>query len=74
MVDINSTIRLLEPISYPIKEALRFVEFIVGGIFGVYVISLIMRLIFMRKIFTSIADIKNAMKRMDSKIDRLKKR
>jgi len=74
MVDINSTIQLLEPVSYPIKEGLRFIEFLVGGIFGIYVISLIMRLVFLKKIFKSMDDIKNGMKRMESKIDKLRKK
>ncbi|MCH8003795.1 MAG: hypothetical protein IH934_04130 [Nanoarchaeota archaeon] len=74
MVDINSTIQLLGPVSYPVKEILRFVEFLVGGIFGIYVISLIVRLVFLNKIFKSMDDIKNAMKRMESKIDKLRKK
>jgi len=74
MVDINSTLQLLEPISHPVKEALRFIEFLVGGIFGVFVISMIIRLVFLRKFFKSIEEINIRMKRMESKIDKLKKK
>jgi len=74
MVDINSTLQILEPISYPLKEALRFIEFLVGGIFGIFLITLIVRLFFFRKIYKSFEEIKGTMKRMESKIDKLRKK
>ena len=36
MVDINATIPLLEPVSYTFREVLGYIEFFVGGIFGIY--------------------------------------
>jgi len=74
MVDINSTIQLLEPVSYPLMEALRFVEFLVGGIFGIFLITLIFKLFFFRKIYKSFQEIKESMKRMESKVDKLRKK
>ena len=53
MVDINATIPLLEPVSYTFREVLGYIEFFVGGIFGIYLITLIVRLVFFRKIYKS---------------------
>ena len=49
MVDLNATIPLLGPVSSTVKQVLSVVSLIVGGIFGIYVITLIVRLVFLRK-------------------------
>ena len=74
MVDINSTLPLLEPLSTTFKDLLKVLEILVGGLFGIYVISLIVRLIFFRKIYKSFEEIKVSMKKMEAKIDRLSKK
>lgn len=74
MADINATIPLLEPVSYTFREVLRYIEFFVGGIFGLYLITLVVRLVFFRKIYKSFEEIRDGMKRMESKIDKFKKK
>ncbi len=71
MVDINATLPLIGPISSTVKEVLDVVSLLVGGIFGIYVISLIIRLFFFRKLLNLYNEIKVSMKRMEVKIDKL---
>ena len=74
MADINATIPLLGPVSSTVKQVLSIVSLLVGGIFGIYVITLIVRLIFFRKIYNAFKEIKVSMKRIESKIDKLRKK
>jgi membrane protein insertase Oxa1/YidC/SpoIIIJ len=74
MVDINATIPLLGPISSTVQEILNTVSLLVGGIFGIYVITLIVRLIFFKKLLDLYKEIKNSMEKMESKIDKLGKK
>ena len=74
MVDLNATIPLLGPFSSTVKQVLSIVSLLVGGIFGIYVISLIIRLVFFKKILNAFKEIKVSMKRMENKIDKLAKK
>lgn len=74
MVDINATIPILGPLSSTVQQVFNVVSVLVGGIFGIYVISLIIRLIFFRKLLDLYKEIKNSMKRIESKIDKLGKK
>ena len=74
MVDINATLPLLGPISYTIKGILDVVQLLVGGIFGLYVIAFVVRLVFFKKIYNAFEEIKKDMKRIESKIDKLGKK
>ncbi len=74
MVDINATMPFLGPLSSTVQEILNTVSLIVGGIFGIYVITLIVRLIFFKKLLDLYKEIKVSMKRMEVKIDKLGKR
>ena len=74
MVDINATMPFLGPLSSTVQEILNTVSLIVGGIFGIYVITLIVRLIFFKKIFDFYKELKVSMKRIEGKIDKMEKR
>ena len=74
MADINATIPLLGPVSSTVKQVLSIVSLLVGGIFGIYVITLIVRLIFFRKIYKAFEEIKVSIKKMEAKIDKLSKK
>ena len=74
MVDINATIPLLGPISSTVQQVLNTLSLLVGGIFGIYVITLIVRLIFFKKIFDFYKELKVSMKRIEGKIDNLGKK
>ena len=73
MVDINATIPLLGPISSTVQEVLNTISLLVGGIFGIYLISLIVRLIFFKKILDLYKELKVSMKRIEVKINKLGK-
>lgn len=74
MVDINATIPLLGPISSTVQEILNTVSLLVGGIFGIYVITLIVRLIFFKKLLDLYKEIKVSMKRIEAKVDKIGKK
>ncbi|MBU3896300.1 hypothetical protein KKG36_03255 [Patescibacteria group bacterium] len=74
MVDINATIPLLGPISSTVQEVLSTVSLLVGGIFGIYVITLIVRLIFFKKILDFYKGLNVSMKRIEAKVDKLGKK
>jgi hypothetical protein len=74
MADINATLPLLGPISSTVQQVLGVISFLVGGIFGIYVISLIVRLIFFKKILDFYKEIKVSMKRIEAKIDKMGKK
>tara|TARA_Y100000310_G_C20453790_1_gene702042 strand:- start:394 stop:618 length:225 start_codon:yes stop_codon:yes gene_type:complete len=74
MVDINATMPLLGPISSTVQQILNIISLVVGGIFGIYVITLIVRLFFFRKIYKSFEELRVSMRRLESKIDKLRKK
>ncbi|MAE42701.1 hypothetical protein CMO93_02935 [Candidatus Woesearchaeota archaeon] len=74
MVDINTTMPLIGPISSTIQQIFGVVSILVGGIFGIYVITLIVRLFFFRKIYKSFEEIRISIKRLEDKIDKLGKK
>ena len=74
MVDINSTLPVLGPVSSTVQQIVNAISLLVGGIFGIYIITLIVRLVFFKKIYKSFEEIKVAMKRMEAKIDKLGKK
>ena len=74
MVDLNATLPFLGPVSSTVQQIFGIISIFVGGIFGIYVITLIVRLIFFRKIYKYFEENKTSMKRMENKIDRLRKK
>ena len=74
MIDINATVPFLGPISSTVQQIVNAISILVGGIFGIYLITLVVRLIFFRKIYSSFEEIKNSLKKMEDKIDKLRKR
>jgi hypothetical protein len=74
MVDINSTLPILGPVSSTVQQIINTLSLFVGGIFGIYIITLVVRLVFFKKIYDSFEEIKVAIKRMEAKIDKLGKK
>ena len=74
MVDLNATLPFLGPVSSTVQQIFGIISIFVGGIFGIYVITLIVRLFFFRKIYKSFEEIRVSMKRMENKIDKLAKK
>ena len=74
MVDINSTLPFLGPVSSTVQQIFGVISILVGGIFGIYVITLVIRLFFFRKIYKSFEEIKISIKRLENKVDKLGKK
>ncbi len=74
MVDINATMPLLGPISSTVQQVISTLSLLVGGIFGIYIITLIIRLIFFKKILDFYKELKVSMKRIEAKIDKIGKK
>ena len=74
MIDLNATLPLLGPISSTFQQVLNVISVLVGGIFGIYVITLVVRLVFFRKVYKTFEEIKISIKRLENKIDKLGKK
>ena len=74
MVDINSTLPVLGPVSSTVHQIVNTISLLVGGIFGIYIITLVVRLVFFKKIYKSFEELKVIMKRLETKIDKLGKK
>ena len=74
MVDINSTLPLLGPVSSTIQQVLGVISVFVGGIFGIYVITLVVRIIFFKKLINMYKELKDELVNLNSKVDKLGKK
>ena len=75
MVDLNATLPpILEPFSFTIQQIINILSLLVGGIFGIYLISLIIRIVFFRKILKMYKELKVQMEMLNKKIDKLVKK
>ena len=69
MVDLNATIAFLTPYYSTVEQIISTISLLVGGIFGIYLIILITRIIYLKKTFSFYKEIKNDMARLEKKID-----
>ena len=69
MVDLNTTITFLTPYYSTVEQIISTISLLVGGIFGIYLIILITRIIYLKKTFNFYKQIKNDMARLEKKID-----
>ena len=74
MVDLNATIPLLGPVSSTVKQIVGIISVLVGGLFGLFLITLLVRIYFYRKLLNSIKNMGINIGRMEKKIDRLGKK
>ena len=74
MADLNATIAFLTPYYSSVEQVIGAISLLVGGIFGVYVIILVIRLIYLKKTFDFYKQIKNDMARLEQKIDDIAKK
>ncbi len=74
MADLNATLPFLGPVSSTVQQILNVVSIFVGGIFGIYVITLVVRIIFFKKILDFYRELKISMKRIENKVDKLGKK
>ena len=74
MVNLNATLPFLSPVSSTIDQVFGIISLLVGGIFGIYLITLVVRILFFRKVYKSVDEVKISIKRVEGKIDILLKK
>lgn len=74
MADLNATIAFLTPYYSTVEQVIGTISLLVGGIFGIYLIILVIRLIYLKKTFDFYKQIKNDMARLEQKIDDIAKK
>ena len=79
MVDINSTIPLIEPLSKTVGSLMAILQILVGGLFGLAVIMFIFRIISSRKLskqmdklFKEISGVKKRLGVIEKKLNKKK--
>ncbi len=65
VAELNTTIGLLEPIIGPITQLVDIVQYIVGGIFGLYLILVILRWHESRRLANLMRDVKAELKALN---------
>jgi len=74
MAKIDEAISALQPYSDTIQSVFELVSIFVGGVFGLFVFSLVLRMIFVKTVLKYFKELKVSMDRMEAKIDNLKKK
>ena len=69
MVDLNATVSFLAPYYSTVEQIIGTISFLVGGIFGIYLVILAIRLIYLKKTFDFYKEVKADMARLEEKID-----
>lgn len=74
MVDINATIPLVEPLATTVNYFMDAIKLLIGGFFGLYVITFIYRIFTfrklsrqMKKLFNEIAEVKRRLGKLEKK-------
>ncbi len=63
--DVNATIQALEPIIGPLNHLMGVLQYLVGGIFGLYLILVILRWYESRRLATLMRDVKSELKALN---------
>ena len=74
MVDLNATVSFLAPYYSTVEQIIGTISLLVGGIFGIYLVILVIRLIYLKKTFDFYKEIKADMARLEQKIDDIAKK
>ena len=74
MVDINATLPLIEPFATTVDYFMSTVKLLVGGLFGLYVITFIYRIFTFRKLSRQMKKIFNELAEVKKRLGRLEKR
>tara|TARA_Y100000034_G_scaffold20758_2_gene23819 strand:- start:6486 stop:6767 length:282 start_codon:yes stop_codon:yes gene_type:complete len=59
MADLNATLQILEPIIGPLNQFIGIIQYLVGGIFGLYLILVILRWYESRRLASMMRDVKD---------------
>lgn len=71
MVDLNATVTFLTQYYSTVEQIIGTISLLVGGIFGIYLIIMVIRIIYLKKTFDFYKEIKADLARLENKIDDL---
>lgn len=65
MPDINSTVQALEPILGPLNQFIGIIQYLVGGIFGLYLILVVLRWYESRRLVRLMKDVRIELEKLN---------
>jgi len=75
MVDVNATLPLVEPWATTVNFLMNAIKLLIGGFFGLYIITFIYRIFTFRKLtrqmdklFKELSEIKRRLKKLEKKL------
>jgi hypothetical protein len=72
MADINSTLPpLLEPVAESIHVLVNSIQFILGGLFGLYLVMVVLRWYNDRKLIKLVAQVRDEVQAISRRVDNL---
>ncbi len=74
MVDINNTLEMLEPFSVTVQGFMDIIKILVGGIFGLYVIMLVVKIYYSVKYMKAMESFTKELKQLRERITGLEKK
>tara|TARA_Y100000310_G_C20663819_1_gene806325 strand:- start:1095 stop:1325 length:231 start_codon:yes stop_codon:yes gene_type:complete len=74
MVDLNSTLPLIEPLALTVNTLINTLNVLVGGVFGLYVIILIFRIVTFRKLSGKMNHIIDEVGVLKKKLNKIEKK
>ncbi|MBL7055927.1 hypothetical protein ISS07_03375 [Candidatus Woesearchaeota archaeon] len=74
MAGLNETITFLSPYFSTVEQVIGTISLFVGGIFGIYLITLVVRIVFFKKLHDDLKGMKTSIERIEKKVDGLKKK
>ena len=74
MADINATLPFLEPFAVTFQSLINVVQIVVGGIFGLYVIMLFVRIFYFAKFLKLFKVFKQELRQLSEKVDSMSRK
>ncbi len=68
MADINTSLPLVEPVAKTVSVFMKYISFLVGGVFGIYVLSFFYNMYSTRKLNRKIAHMMSDLKEIKRKL------
>ncbi|HLG29698.1 MAG TPA: hypothetical protein VI387_05760 [Candidatus Brocadiales bacterium] len=69
MLDLNATLPLLGPVAEPFQSLFSILEILVGGIFGIYVIMILLKIYYNAKLFGMLRHLRQDLSELKAKVE-----
>lgn len=70
-MEINATLPLVEPFSVLVTNLMDIIKYVVGGIFGIYVLSIFLRIYYNKKFNKRLKNIETNIEEIKAKLEAL---